>query len=39
MCNLEGHSGSIYSVAFSPNGKIIASGGQDSKIKIWQPSL
>lgn len=25
----------VYSVAFSPNNKIIASGSEDGKIKLW----
>ncbi len=33
--NIQGHQGSIYSVAFSPDGKWIASGGKDNQIKIW----
>ena len=32
---LLGHSGSVNSVAISPNGKIIASGSEDKTIKIW----
>ena len=27
--------GGVYSVAFSPDGKILASGGNDHKIKLW----
>ncbi|MEG4227311.1 caspase family protein [Microcoleus sp. N9_B2] len=29
------HNGSVPSVSFSPNGKIIASGGADGTIKLW----
>jgi WD40 repeat protein len=31
----KGHSGIIYSIAFSKNGSIIASGGEDKTIKLW----
>ncbi len=30
-----GHSGSIKSIAFSPNGKLLASGSEDKTIKLW----
>ncbi|XCN75363.1 MAG: WD40 repeat domain-containing protein [Candidatus Electrothrix aestuarii] len=33
--NLEGHTNSEGSIAFSPDGKTIASGGFDNSVRIW----
>jgi len=33
--HLEGHKDAVYSVALSPDGKTLASGGYDSKIILW----
>ena len=37
MCEktLEGHIKWVWSVCFSPDGKRLASGGQDGTIKVW----
>ncbi|MBN1320045.1 MAG: WD40 repeat domain-containing protein [Thermoleophilia bacterium] len=32
---LEGHSGSVYAVSFSSNGRQIVSGGQDATARVW----
>ena len=35
---LKGHSESVHSVSFSPDGKRIVSGGSDKTIKVWDIS-
>ena len=34
-CTLTGHSGSVSSVAYSPDGKHIVSGSWDYTVKVW----
>ena len=34
-CTLRGHSGYVFSVAYSPDGKHIVSGSEDSTVKVW----
>ena len=37
-CTLTGHSHSVNSVAYSPDGKHIVSGSSDKTLKIWDSS-
>jgi WD40 repeat protein len=36
MANFTGHSEEVVSVAFSPDGKTIASGSNDESVKLWE---
>jgi WD40 repeat protein len=35
QATLQGHKGSVLSVAYSPDGKRIVSGSQDNTVKVW----
>lgn len=32
----QGHTGSVWSISFSPDGKTIASGSADNTVQLWQ---
>ena len=32
---LKGHTKAVYTVAYSPDGKLLASGNEDNTIKLW----
>jgi WD40 repeat protein len=34
-CELHGHIGAVWSVDISTDGRLLASGGEESTIKIW----
>lgn len=39
MLALEGHTAPVYALAFSPNGRFLASGDKNGTLQIWDESL
>jgi WD40 repeat protein/serine/threonine protein kinase len=37
LTEFTGHDGAVYSARFSPNGKLIATGGYDGFVMVWNP--
>jgi WD40 repeat protein len=39
LATLNGRTGPVFSVAFSPDGRYLAAGGFDGTIRVWESIL
>lgn len=39
ITEFTGHNGAVYSARFSPNGKLVATGGYDKLVMLWDPEI
>ncbi len=38
VTEFTGHNGAVYSAKFSPDGKLVATGGYDKNVMVWNPA-